>query len=64
MTQGRTFLELQGRKCLAAGSVQKFRAGNVSWQVLVRGRESLGALCMPEQKHYFIQFGMYDFGVS
>ena len=32
--------------CLAAGSVQKFRAGNVSRPVLVLGRESLGALCM------------------
>ena len=33
-----------GRKCLAACSVQKFRAGNVSRPVIVRGRDSLGAV--------------------
>ena len=35
--------KLQGKKCLAAGSVQKFRAGSVSRPNLVRGRKCLGA---------------------
>ena len=35
--------KLQGRKCLAARSVQKFRAGSVSRPYMVRGRKCLGA---------------------
>ena len=36
--------KLWGWKCLKACSVQKFRAGNVSRPVIIRGRDSLGAL--------------------
>ena len=34
--------DFQGRKCLASGSVQKFRAGSVSWPDLVCGQKCLG----------------------
>ena len=46
MSHGRTCLkagDVQGWKCLAAGSVQKFRAGSVSRQDLFLGRKCLGA---------------------
>ena len=36
--------DVQGWLCLAAGSVQIFRAGNVLPPVLARSRESLGAI--------------------
>ena len=41
--EARLVLKLWGGKCLEACSVQKFRAGNVSRPVIVRGRDSLGA---------------------
>ena len=34
---------IQGQKCLATGSVQKFRAGSVPRPYMVRGRKCLGA---------------------